>query len=65
LDCSYDTLAQCRQSLSDVSYGTCVRNQRGTTGLGGEIAPDGRRPIISIEPGTERREGPRIPDENR
>jgi Protein of unknown function (DUF3551) len=64
-DCSFDTLAQCQQSLSAVAYsGTCTRNlQSGTTGMGSDGAREDRRSPGSLEQGEERR--PRIPDENR
>jgi hypothetical protein len=42
LNCAYDTMAQCQQSLSGASYtGTCVENPRlrGTVGYGSGAGP--------------------------
>jgi len=53
LNCSYDTLAQCEQSLPGASTtGTCIRNPRlGTTGSGSN-SPSGNSPSGSSGQGS-------------
>jgi hypothetical protein len=53
LNCSYDTMAQCQQSLPGASTtGTCIRNPRlGTTGSGSN-SPSGDSPSGSSGQGS-------------